>query len=71
MVEYLNHVKFIVNSVSAIGNEVKDEDLVLYALNDLSSECESFITIAFKTSFLPLLRFLICFLLKKRKLSHL
>ncbi|KAF3772521.1 hypothetical protein EJ110_NYTH57556 [Nymphaea thermarum] len=44
MAEYLNHVKFLNDSLAAVGNHVAETDLVLFTLNGLSSDYEAFIT---------------------------
>uniref|UniRef100_A0A5K1DDR9 Uncharacterized protein n=1 Tax=Nymphaea colorata TaxID=210225 RepID=A0A5K1DDR9_9MAGN len=44
MLEYLNHMRFLVDSLRAVNEIVSDSDLVLHTLNGLSSEYESFIT---------------------------
>uniref|UniRef100_A0A5K1DIR4 Retrotransposon gag domain-containing protein n=2 Tax=Nymphaea colorata TaxID=210225 RepID=A0A5K1DIR4_9MAGN len=44
MTEYLQHISFLHDSLSRVQHFVSDTDLVLYTLNGLNSEYESFIT---------------------------
>uniref|UniRef100_A0A5K1C2B9 Uncharacterized protein n=1 Tax=Nymphaea colorata TaxID=210225 RepID=A0A5K1C2B9_9MAGN len=53
MLEYLNHVRFLVDSLQAMNEIVSDLDLVLHTLNGLSSEYESFITTITMSKILP------------------
>ncbi|KAF3775369.1 hypothetical protein EJ110_NYTH50581 [Nymphaea thermarum] len=53
MLEYLNHVRFLVDSLSAVNETVSDLDLVLHTPNGLSSEYESFITTVTMSKILP------------------
>ncbi|KAF3779350.1 hypothetical protein EJ110_NYTH22848 [Nymphaea thermarum] len=53
MAEYLNHVKFLNDSLAAVGNHVTETDIVLFTLNGLSSDYEAFITSVTTSKNLP------------------
>ncbi|KAF3775421.1 hypothetical protein EJ110_NYTH50144 [Nymphaea thermarum] len=53
MTDYLNHVKFLHDSLAVVNHVISDSNLVLYTLNGLSSEYEVFITIVTTFKQLP------------------